>query len=173
MQSFWAGPRSLVATSGISFDFFSSGYLDISVPRVRFRNLWIQLRIPPKRWVSPFGHRRINACCQLPDAFRRLPRPSSPLTAKASTVCALSLDHITRKRFGSHRPATLAYLPQRHILMIHQDACHSFMLSKNSARLLRQAAFKSLCAQQEVSKLVEPAGIEPATPCLQSRCSPS
>ena len=42
----------------------------------------------PCGWVSPFGHRRINACCQLPDAFRRLPRPSSPLTAKASTVCA-------------------------------------------------------------------------------------
>src|SRR4029079_9622640 len=28
--------------------------------------------------------------------FRRLPRPSSPLTAKASTVDAYSLDHITR-----------------------------------------------------------------------------
>ena len=139
MTSFWAAPRSLVATCGISVDFFSSGYLDISVLRVRFRNLCIQLRIPHKRWVSPFGHCRIKACCQLPDTFRRLPRPSSPLTAKASTVCALSLDHITRKRFGSHRPATLAYLPQRHILMIHQDACHSFTLSKNTARPQRHA----------------------------------
>ena len=52
----------------------------------------------PCGWVSPFGHRRIKACCQLPDAFRRLPRPSSPLTAKASTVCAYSLDHITPSR---------------------------------------------------------------------------
>ena len=42
----------------------------------------------PCGWVSPFGHRRIKVCCRLPDAFRRLPRPSSPLTAKASTVCA-------------------------------------------------------------------------------------
>jgi hypothetical protein len=33
----WALPRSLAATSGISFDFFSSGYLDVSVPRVRLR----------------------------------------------------------------------------------------------------------------------------------------
>ena len=49
----------------------------------------------PCGWVSPFGHRRIKVCCRLPDAFRRLPRPSSPLTAKASTVCAYSLDHIT------------------------------------------------------------------------------
>ena len=32
----WAVPRSLAATNGISIDFFSSGYLDVSVPRVRF-----------------------------------------------------------------------------------------------------------------------------------------
>ena len=30
---------------------------------------------------SPFGHPRIKACCQLPEAFRRLPRPSSPPAA--------------------------------------------------------------------------------------------
>ena len=30
----WALPRSLAATCGVSFDFFSSGYLDGSVPRV-------------------------------------------------------------------------------------------------------------------------------------------
>ena len=33
--------------------------------------------------------------CQLADTYRRLPRPSSPSTAKASTMCAYSLDHIT------------------------------------------------------------------------------
>src|SRR4029078_7941836 len=54
------------------------------------------VRISRARRVSPFGHRGINACCQLLRAFRRLPRPSSPLTAKASTVDAYSLDHITR-----------------------------------------------------------------------------
>src|SRR5690606_6987763 len=97
---FWAAPRSLVATQGISVDFFSSGYLDISVPRVRLVHLCIQCTIPLARWVSPFGHCRIKACCQLPDTFRRLPRPSSPLTAKASTVCAYSLDHITPSRLG-------------------------------------------------------------------------
>ncbi len=30
----WAGPRSLAATRGIAVAFFSSGYLDVSVPRV-------------------------------------------------------------------------------------------------------------------------------------------
>ena len=42
----------------------------------------------PCGWVSPFGHYRVNVCCRLTGTFRRLPRPSSPLTAKASTVCA-------------------------------------------------------------------------------------
>ena len=42
-------------------------------------------------WVSPFGHPRIIACFLLPAAFRRLLRPSSPLCAKASTVCPLQL----------------------------------------------------------------------------------
>ena len=30
----WALPRSLAATYGIEFSFFSSGYLDVSVPQV-------------------------------------------------------------------------------------------------------------------------------------------
>jgi hypothetical protein len=36
--------------------------------------------------VSSFGDPRIKACLQLPEAYRSLPRPSSPLCAKASTV---------------------------------------------------------------------------------------
>ena len=38
------------------------------------------------RRVSPFGHPRVGACVQLTEAYRSLPRPSSPLCAKASTV---------------------------------------------------------------------------------------
>ena len=33
-----AGPRSLAATRGVSVDFLSSGYLDVSVPQVCFYN---------------------------------------------------------------------------------------------------------------------------------------
>ena len=36
--------------------------------------------------VSPFGHPRIGVCLRLPEAYRSLPRPSSPADAKASTV---------------------------------------------------------------------------------------
>ena len=46
---------------------------------------------PPSR-VSPFGHRGINACVPLPRAYRSLPRPSSPLSAQASSTYVRSLD---------------------------------------------------------------------------------
>ena len=46
--------------------------------------------------LSGFPHSEISGSkviCHLPEAYRRLSRLSSPLTAKASTVCAYSLDH--------------------------------------------------------------------------------
>ena len=43
----WPGPRSLATTSGVSVDVLSSGYLDVSVPRVCFKPLCIQSLIPP------------------------------------------------------------------------------------------------------------------------------
>jgi hypothetical protein len=53
------------------------------------------------RRVAPFGHPGITARVQLPQAYRSLPRPSSPLDAKASTVCLIAFD----LKFGSCRPA--------------------------------------------------------------------
>ena len=41
----WPLPRSLATTSGISVDFFSSPYLDVSVQAVPYVNLWIQLTL--------------------------------------------------------------------------------------------------------------------------------
>lgn len=68
----WAVPVSLAATQGIAVAFSSSGYLDVSVPRVAFLTLWIQARMLPHygQRVSPFGNLRINAYVQLPGAFR-------------------------------------------------------------------------------------------------------
>ena len=37
--------------------------------------------------VAPLGDLRINGCSPLPTAYRSVPRPSSPLVAKASTKC--------------------------------------------------------------------------------------
>ncbi len=83
----WTVPVSLATTQGM-----------LSVPPAtemfQFAGfpppgLWIRPGVTgryPGR-VSPFGHPRINACSQLPGAFRSLPRPSSALGAKASTSC--------------------------------------------------------------------------------------
>ncbi len=38
----WADSPSLAATKEIDFSFFSCGYLDVSVHRVRYMHLWIQ-----------------------------------------------------------------------------------------------------------------------------------
>ena len=84
-EQVWAVPFSLATTQGmISFppatEMFQ--FADLPLP-----SLCIQLGVTghyPSR-VSPFGHPWIKACSQLPRAFRRLPRPSSALGAKAST----------------------------------------------------------------------------------------
>ncbi len=47
-RNHWPGPRSLATTSGVSVDVLSSGYLDVSVHRVRLARLWIHRAIPHK-----------------------------------------------------------------------------------------------------------------------------
>ena len=84
----WAGPLSLAATRGFEFSFFSSGYLDVSVPRVPLHMLWIHIwmhRVYPMR-VSPFRHPRLSGYLLLPAAFRSLSRLSSAPSAKASAL---------------------------------------------------------------------------------------
>ena len=51
-----------------------------------------------------FPHSEISGSkliCQLPEAYRRLSRPSSPIIAKASTTCSYSLDPITLTTLSS------------------------------------------------------------------------
>ena len=90
----WPSPSSLATTKGIEFSFFSSGYLDVSLPRVPPVKLWIHLTVTEHylRRVPPFGYPRFNACLRLPVAFRSLPRPSSAISALASTLRSCSLD---------------------------------------------------------------------------------
>ena len=92
LHGHWPGPRSLATTNGVSVDVLSSGYLDVSVRRVRFLHLCIQYRMTQKGRVSPFGNPRIKDCSHLPTAYRSVLRPSSPLSAKASTKCPSALD---------------------------------------------------------------------------------
>ena len=83
----WPGPVSLATTTGVSIDVLSSGYLDVSVLRVCLLNLCIQFKILLTQWVFPFGNFRVKACSRLTETYRNVLRPSSPLSAKASTKC--------------------------------------------------------------------------------------
>ena len=62
--SVWAVPRSLATTYGITVVFFSCGYLDVSVPRVRLMWLWIHHTMTEHYLcrVAPFGNLRVKAC---------------------------------------------------------------------------------------------------------------
>ena len=85
LLSVWPLPRSLATTCGISVDFFSSPYLDVSVQAVPFVHLFDSMHDTGVllQWVSPFGNLRINGYLLLPEAYRSLSRPSSAPDAKA------------------------------------------------------------------------------------------
>ena len=69
----------------------------------------VQIR-RPLRWVSPFGDHRIKGCSRLPGAYRSVPRPSSPLNAKASVRSPYALD---RSQQNSCARITAAPLKKR------------------------------------------------------------
>ena len=83
--SVWPLPRSLATTSGISFDFYSSPYLDVSVQAVPHVHLFYSMHVTQilSVWVAPFGNLRIKGYLLLPVAYRSLSRPSSAPDAKA------------------------------------------------------------------------------------------
>ena len=94
LQLVWPIPLSLATTHGISVDFSSSRYLDVSVPGVPHADLWIQSTLHDS---SPcvFPHSEIcgyNAYLQLTAAYRSLSRPSSAPDAKAFTLRSCSLE---------------------------------------------------------------------------------
>src|SRR5438132_6111345 len=101
-----------------------------------------------------FPHSEISGSkliCQLPEAYRRLSRPSSPVIAKASTTCTYSLDPITllplakrteAKSFGtSHDHRKLSRLCTPAILKPGHDAIHNpvcLLLEASSQRPFRK-----------------------------------
>ena len=112
LQEHWPGPRSLATTNGVSLMSFPLGTKMFQFPRFAFVSYGFGKQIPSfdirksepwtvaatfvaktprlqncryRRWVAPFGNSRIKACSRLPMTYRSVPRPSSPLSAKAST----------------------------------------------------------------------------------------
>ena len=77
------------------FDFFSSGYLDVSVhpvPSTQTMYLSVSDEVLPRR-VSPFGYPRIKALVQLPWAFRRLRVLLRQLVPRHSSMTLFSLNY--------------------------------------------------------------------------------
>ncbi len=82
----WAFPLSLAATYGVSVDFLSCRYLDVSVPCVDLHWPMHSARDDGIWLPSPDGlpHSDISGLTvvrHLPRAYRSLPRPSSSLDA--------------------------------------------------------------------------------------------
>ena len=68
----WPIPHSLATTIGISIDFFSSPYLDVSVQAVPLIHLLIQCIMTglDSSRIAPFGNLWITAYLRLPTAYR-------------------------------------------------------------------------------------------------------
>jgi hypothetical protein len=154
--------------------------------------------------VAPFGDPGINDRSHLPRAFRSVPRPSSPLSAKASTRCPYSARLATPngnrhpdigmhnpditsqfarcgKRFsrqktlraGSRRPsgqAPTAAAVSRAVMQLASSPC---AINTPAAPAPQGKAPPAILPLLAASQKVEVIGLEPTTPCLQSRCSPS
>ena len=77
----WPGPRSLATTNGVSVDVLSSGYLDVSVPRVSSLSGDLTVGFPHS---EIHGSKLIRSSPQLIAAyhvFHRLSAPRHPLNA--------------------------------------------------------------------------------------------
>ena len=87
----WPLPRSLATTYGISFDFSSRSYLDVSVQIVPHVHLFYSMHVTwiLSMWVAPFGNSRIDGYLLLPETYRSLSRPSSAPDAKAFPLRSL------------------------------------------------------------------------------------
>ena len=103
----WPAPLSLAATGGISFDFSSSGYLDVSLPRVPRIRLCVQ-RMLRDSSSRVFPHSDISGSkliCSSPKLFaachvlRRLPMPRHSPCA----LISLTFRNGSRRSSGSLR----------------------------------------------------------------------
>ena len=90
----WPGPRSLATTNGVSVDVLSSGYLDVSVPRVCFLRLYIQRRMTLR---SGFPIRK--------STDQRLLTPPRSLSQRATSFIACACQ-------GIHQ------MPLRHLIVL-------------------------------------------------------
>lgn len=114
----WPGPRSLATTNGVSVDVLSSGYLDVSVPRVRFKPLCIQDLIPSSdNWNSCTSWQNHKAqefqSSKVGFPIRKFTDQS--LFAAPRDLSQRTTSFIASQRQGIHR------MPLRHLIVLIFD----------------------------------------------------
>ena len=163
----WALPCSLAATWGISFDYFSSGYLDVSVHRVRSLS---------GDGISPAGlpHSEIHGslpACGLPWLFAAccvLLRPQTPRhppcaffgLAFLRLACFLWIPKMLKVSFG--------YFCILFLCVVFRVQ----VVGPNRLELLASRLSGVRSNRLSYGPLVETRRFELLTPCLQGRCSP-
>ena len=95
--------------------------------------------------------------CYLPEAYRKLQRPSSPLAAKASTVYASSLDHITQNSLLT------AKTTQDHTIGRHIDYAekHKCQYSNHLRLYLKQSTSLSILLNSSTRLVIMVFGVKP------------
>src|ERR1041384_7709863 len=114
--------------------------------------------------VSPFGNPGITACLQLPQAYRSLPRPSSPPCAKASTVRPYALDLSVLGVIPQHHTHTRQLSKSEKKKMVERGKC---------GRQIRGLSIPALTdgAYSALQKGVDPAAGSPTATLLRLRPS--
>jgi len=107
----WPRPLSLATTHGVSLMSFPPAtemfqFAGFASRTYGFSPGYRQSR--PGRWVAPFGDPGIADRSHLPPAFRSVLRPSSPLSAKASTRCPYLALLYSASNNKHHRESPLA-----------------------------------------------------------------
>ena len=176
--SVWPLSVSLAATPEIDVSFSSSGYLDVSVPRVPFLTLWIGVRITEVLSVR-FPHSDIHGSlviCTSPwlfaayHVFRRLLVPRHPpcaLLCLTSRCIALQHFVLLKKAFLSFY--WIFWFVNSRMSWYWELIFINFLSSKSICMKFSRCYESSLSCEDSV----ETERFELLTPCLQGRCSPN
>lgn len=108
-QWVWALPRSLAATKGISVDFFSCGYLDVSVPHVcswwpiLFSQRWRGINLDGFPHSEISGSMTVCVSPKLIAAYRVLHRFPEPRHPPCALSCLTSISSFPLKKISRRK----------------------------------------------------------------------
>ena len=105
-SSHWPGPRSLATTSGVSVDVLSSGYLDVSVPRVRPATLCIQVTVQLKAVGFPIRKSMDQSVFAAPHGLSQ--RITSFIASQRQGIHRMPLRHLITLIINAHPHAPIA-----------------------------------------------------------------